>query len=257
MYRVTSKSSCGSQVVTAEERDEVKSRSELFHKNRQFTGTIRAQRLPEDGLSFTRHRFAWLLAAAITVLTCAFAGTPTAHAVDFDSNGVDELTVWRPSNGTWHVKDLSSGFTRTQQPGWQLGLPNDIPVPGYYDGRAELAVWRPSNGTWYVRDPFTGYTRNRQFGLPGDIPVPYDYYTDGSTDFAVWRPSDGTWHVLDAHGVEHSQQWGLPGDIPVPGDYNGDYSADYAVWRPSNGTWYVIDPFTGVKRNPRQWGLPE
>jgi hypothetical protein len=40
MSRVTSKLSRGSQVVTAEERDEVRSRSKLFHESRQLAGTI-------------------------------------------------------------------------------------------------------------------------------------------------------------------------------------------------------------------------
>src|SRR6476661_753106 len=106
----------------------------------------------------------------------------------------------------------------------RLGSTGDIPVSGYYDRSRphpsmspDHAVWRPSGGTWYIRSRDTGFARTQQFGLPGDVPVPYDYSASSYTDIAVWRPSTGNWHVLDHTGREHITQWGLPGDVPLPG----------------------------------------
>jgi hypothetical protein len=204
---------------------------------------------------------------------------------DFDGSGTTDLTVFRPADGTWYVRNQAAvqwgqsgdvpvpadysgdGFpdlavwrpTGSQGDGyWYMGFPpnnnyqwgaqGDVPVPADYnaDGHADLAVWRPGDGTWYVNG-----VGNTPWGVSGDYPVPGDYNGDGRADIAIWRPTDGAlegyWYVKDDPQYGRAQ-WGAAGDVPVPGDYNGDGKTDLAVWRPSNGTWYV----NGMA--PVQWG---
>jgi YVTN family beta-propeller protein len=146
------------------------------------------------------------------------------HGHDFDGNGVSDISVWRPSNGRWYIRDQGVES-------W--GRAGDIPVPGDYNGddTTDLAVWRSSNGRWYIKD-----IASHVWGIPGDIPVPGDYDGDGTTDIAVWRPSNGRWYIRGQGGYN----WGVEGDAPVPGDYDGDGTTDIAVWRPSTGRWYIM-----------------
>ena len=142
---------------------------------------------------------------------------------DFNGDGVKEMTVFRASDGTWHIRGQGA-FT--------YGMQGDVPVPGDYngDGKDDIAVFRPSNGTWYIHGQGAF-----AYGQKGDIPVPADYNGDGKTDLAVFRPSDGKWHIQGLGAFTYGQD----GDIPVPADYNGDGKAEFAVFRPSNGTWYI------------------
>ena len=89
-------------------------------------------------------------------------GLPTAlgEQVDYFGYGFADLTVWRPSNGTFYSTD---GAGKSEQWGW----PTDIPVIGDYDGdgMTDIAVWRPSTGTWYVVQSSNGQVLKQQWGL--------------------------------------------------------------------------------------------
>jgi hypothetical protein len=155
----------------------------------------------------------------------------------FTNGGKTELSVFRPSNGQWYLKDSLTGTTTSAG----FGITGDVPVPGDYDGdgKTDMAVFRPSNDNWYIKLSGGG-TETVGFGISGDIPVPGDYDGDGKTDIAVFRPSNGTWHILDSTtGKAVTVGFGISGDIPVPGDYDGDGKTDIAVFRPSNDTWYI------------------
>ncbi|MDQ3801937.1 MAG: FG-GAP-like repeat-containing protein, partial [Acidobacteriota bacterium] len=169
---------------------------------------------------------------------------------DFDGDGKSDISVFRPSDGDWHIlRSATQDWTPVH-----FGANGDKIAPGDYDGdgRTDPAVYR--SGNWFILESGNGSFRAVPFGLADDVPTPGDFDADGRTDLAVFRPSNGYWYVTrSADNSFAAQQFGTAGDKPVVGDYDGDARADYAVYRPSNGYWYVLRSTLGF--NAVQFGV--
>ncbi len=164
----------------------------------------------------------------------ALSGTAIAN---FDPDTRSDISVYRPSTGTWYALTTDPpNFVVTQ-----FGEAGDKPAPGDYDGDGitDHTVFRPSTGTWYIKKS-TGSFTVLPFGISGDVPVPGDYDGDGRNDLAVWRPSNSTWYIQGSTGVYWVRPFGQTDDKPAQADYDGDAKTDIAVFRPSNGTWYML-----------------
>ncbi len=155
-------------------------------------------------------------------------------AADFDGNGVEDLAVYRRSDGTWRVRNQ---FTV------QWGDAGDVPVPGDYngDGTTDLAVYRPSTGQWFVRNQFVvqfgdperraraGRLQQRRHDRPGGLPP---------IDRSVVRAQS-----VRAHARERRRRAG-PGRLhgrrrdrrrrlsPVHGDVADPQPGAGRVWKP-------------------------
>lgn len=172
---------------------------------------------------------------------------------DFDGDGKTDISVWRPTDGNWHILKSMDAAPTTQN--W--GLNGDKPVPGDYDGdgKSDVAVFRPSDGNWHIFRSSDGSFVSQSWGLSQDKPVAADYDGDGKTDLAVFRPSDGNWYIFrSSDGSFTAQNWGTSEDRPAPGDYDGDGKADLAVFRPSTSTWYVLRSSDNAM-SAQSWGL--
>ncbi len=133
---------------------------------------------------------------------------------DFNGDGQTDLTVFRPSDSTWHSMLSGTNEYRVQQ----FGFAGDQPVDGDFDGdgRNDIAIFRSATGDWWILRSSDNSAYAVHWGLGTDTLVPGDYDADRKTDPAVYR--GGTWYILQSsNGQLNQQQFGLSGDIPVAG----------------------------------------
>jgi hypothetical protein len=122
-------------------------------------------------------------------------------AGDFNGDGFDTVSIYRPSNRTFYII-------------------NDLGEDGGSLGAADFSF---------------------VFGDPGDEPFAGDLNGDGVDEVGLHRDTTGlVYHrnTLTTGAADVSFIWGDPADIVFAGDWDGDMTDTVGLLRSSNSTFY-------------------
>ena len=171
---------------------------------------------------------------------------------DFDGDGKSDISVFRRSDGLWHIAKSSGGYSSIR---W--GSSTDFPTPGDYDGdgKTDVAVFRfagysaiPNPCFFYVLKSSDNNFFAKQWGTSSYIIFDYplingDFDGDRVTDFSVYEgqdyiPATVRFKTLrSADNTASVTSWGYNIDRQTLGDYDGDGKTDIAVFR--SGVWFI------------------
>lgn len=160
---------------------------------------------------------------------------------DFDGDGMSDVGIFRPAEGTWYIS-LSSGDLSVSQ--WGIGTDKLVPADYDGDGKTDLGIYR--NGQWWYFRSSDSQVAMSEWGTAGDIPMPSDFDGDGKADHVFFRPALGEWFRKGSTGVTDSIRFGMTGDIPLIGDFDGDGKSDPTIFRPSSGIIWYLSSMNGL-----------
>jgi hypothetical protein len=154
---------------------------------------------------------------------------------DFDGDGFQDVGLFHPPSGTWHISRSALG-PESLLFGYRDTVPFERDFDG--DGLLDLCVYDGVLARWYLLQSTEGYT-NKTWGSPGHTAIPGDYDGDSRTDLATYGASNGLWQIQYSSGGADRFNFGYPGTVPVRGDYDGDGRCDPGVYDDRTGAWYV------------------
>ena len=167
---------------------------------------------------------------------------------DADGDGNSNALVWRPSTGTWFLRDFGAPDNTLSI---QFGTDGDVPFtykPKGFSTTYIGTIRRLGNDLqWYFYG--AGFQKKDgpaanaiTFGVFGDNIIPGPWEAPGVTNPAVARVFNGVWtfDIYLSDGTVRQALWGGNGDVPKVDDYDGDGLFDIAVYRPSENKTYAI-----------------
>ncbi|MEU4237526.1 GH25 family lysozyme [Actinoplanes sp. NPDC026619] len=150
--------------------------------------------------------------------------TDVPLAGNWDGKGGDSTGFYRPSDATFHLKDLNEPGASNYAFG--LGPTGMVPLAGDWDGDGKDSVgyYDPADSSFHLRNKLDDGASDYAYiyGRPGDVPVVGDWDGNGTDTPGLYRPETTQFLLKNTHGggnADTTFTGFTAGMLPVAGDW--------------------------------------